>query len=88
MVDDCSRGIKSEDIEKTKEKIKENNGCVIHSSEVRLTINVIGAFNLDVALLEKEILTKLFNKNDILGKIYGARKRPKSRVGVSTCIRM
>ena len=47
LVDDCSRGIKSEDIEKTKEKIKENNGCVIHSSEVRLTINVIGAFNLD-----------------------------------------
>ena len=47
LVDDCSRGIKSEDIEKTKEKIKENNGCVIHSSEVRLTINIIGVFYLE-----------------------------------------
>jgi len=35
LVDDCSRGIKSEDIEKTKDKIKENNGCVIHSSEAK-----------------------------------------------------
>ena len=34
LVDDCSRGINSADIEKTKEKIKENNGCVIHSNEV------------------------------------------------------
>ena len=36
LVDDCSRGIKSEDIEKTKERIRENNGCVIHSTEVTL----------------------------------------------------
>ena len=35
LVDDCSRGINMKDIEATKEKIKENNGCVIHSSEVR-----------------------------------------------------
>ena len=28
-------GINMKDIEATKEKIKENNGCVIHSSEVR-----------------------------------------------------
>ena len=57
MVDDCSRGIKSEDIEKTKEKIKENNGCVIHSSEVRFTINVIGALKLDGVIhgLERDI---------------------------------
>ena len=34
LVDDCSRGINMKDIEATKEKIKENNGCVIHSSEV------------------------------------------------------
>ena len=90
LVDDCSRGIKSEDIEKTKDKIKENNGCVIHSSEVRLTINAIGSFSLDAALygIKRNETEKLFNENNILGKIDGPGKRSKSRVGVSTCIRM
>ena len=37
LVDDCSRGINMKDIEATKEKIKENNGCVIHSSEVNIS---------------------------------------------------
>ena len=41
LVDDCSRGINMKDIEATKEKIKENNGCVIHSSEVRKVIGVL-----------------------------------------------
>ena len=35
LVDDCSRGINSEGIEKTKQKIRENNGVVIHSQEVK-----------------------------------------------------
>ena len=78
-----------EDIEKTKEKIKENNGCVIHSSEVRLTINIIGSFSVDVTYgIERNEKEKLFNENNILGKIDGPGKRSKSRVGVSTCIRM
>ena len=34
LIDDCSRGIKEECILQTFEKVKQSNGCVVHSSEV------------------------------------------------------
>ena len=35
LIDDASRGIDADNIEKSKQKFKENHGIVIHSSEVR-----------------------------------------------------
>ena len=70
LVDDCSRGIKQADIEATKEKIKENNGCVIHSSEVSKLIFLVIQISCFDSNIEdyKEIIFKY------LGKIYGTRK--------------
>ena len=77
LVDDCSRGINSADIEKTKEKIRENNGCVIHSSEVRYLWfrHVISKFYLSIVRLYIVIIaiTNIFNFK-YQGKIDGARQ--------------
>ena len=41
MIDDCSRGIDNDDIAKTFDKIREQNGLVVQSSEVLYAIHII-----------------------------------------------
>jgi nicotinamidase-related amidase len=40
LIDDCSRGIQSEGMKSTIEKVKSNHGVVIQSSEVRDPANI------------------------------------------------
>ena len=35
LIEDCSRGIRDDNINATFEKVRASHGCVVHSSEVR-----------------------------------------------------